>query len=455
MNPTNPTPMDVCVIGVGYVGLVTAACLAHAGHSVIGVDDDREKIELLQGGKLPIYEPFLDELIVQGVGEGRLRFTESVAEGVRPSTVVFICVGTPPLENGEADLSGIEDVVRRIAEVTQGRKVIVEKSTVPVQTGVWIEKTLNPYGRGAGGRFVVASNPEFLREGSGVEDFLHPDRIVIGVEHHEEEQVLRALYDPIIRGTFHCPVHQTCSPRREVPFLVTDIASAELIKHASNSFLAMKISYINLIADLCERVGADVVKVAEGMGLDRRIGRAFLDAGIGFGGFCLPKDVQAFVRIGEKHGVDLRLLKEVERINEERVDVVIRKLRDHLSVLRGKVIAVLGLSFKPNTDDIRFAPALEIIWRLRTEGACVRVYDPRAMVKARSVLEGVELCRDSYEAVDGADALVVATDWEEFKRLDLPQVKRRMRQAVIIDGRNIFDPGLMEALGFDYVGMGR
>jgi len=447
--------MDVCVIGVGYVGLVTAACLAHAGHSVIGVDDDREKIELLQGGKLPIYEPFLNELIAQGVGEGRLRFTESVAEGVRPSTVVFICVGTPPLENGEADLSAIEDVVRRIAEVTEGRKVIVEKSTVPVQTGVWIEKTLNPFGRGAGGRFVVASNPEFLREGSGVEDFLHPDRIVIGVEHHEEEQVLRALYDPIIRGTFPCPVHQPCSPRREVPFLVTDIASAELIKHASNSFLAVKISYINLIADLCERVGADVEKVAEGMGLDRRIGRAFLDAGIGFGGFCLPKDVQAFVRIGEKHGVDLRLLKEVERINEERVDVVIRKLRDHLSVLRGKVIAVLGLSFKPNTDDIRFAPALEIIRRLLIEEAKVKTYDPKAMPRVRKILGSVAFCADPYEALDGADAAVIATEWEEFRSLDLRRVKERMRQPVIIDGRNILDPRVMESLGIEYSSMGR
>ncbi|MFQ5656169.1 MAG: UDP-glucose dehydrogenase family protein [Candidatus Methylomirabilales bacterium] len=443
--------MEVCVVGVGYVGLVTAACFAHMGNTVIGVDDDHEKVKLLQRGEIPIYEPFLDEMVERAVSEGRLRFTENLEEVVRSCQVVFICVGTPPLENGEADLSSVEGVVRRIAEVSDGDILIVEKSTVPVQTGFWVEKTLRLYGRG---EFHVASNPEFLREGTAVENFLHPDRIVVGVASQEAEQRLRSLYDPVIKRTFQCPVHTTCSDRREIPFLVTDMASAELIKHASNSFLAMKVSYINLIADLCEKVGADVLRVAEGMGLDPRIGRPFLNAGIGFGGFCLPKDLQAFVRIGEKLGCDLSLLKEVERINEERIGVIIRKLQDHLWIIRGKTIAVLGLSFKPNTDDIRFAPSVEIIERLLREGAKVKAYDPKAMPKAKRVLESVEFCADPYEALDGADASMIVTEWDEFKRLDLLQVKQRMRRPLIIDGRNILDRGMVESFGIEYSGIG-
>ena len=446
--------MEICVIGVGYVGLVTAACFAHTGNTVIGVDDDPEKIALLQQGRIPIFEPFLDQMVAREMREGRLRFTQHLAEGVRSCRVAFICVGTPPLENGEADLSSVENVVQRIAEVEKGPRLIVEKSTVPVQTGLWIEKMLQLYGRGETGRFAVASNPEFLREGSAVEDFLHPDRIVIGVETPEAEELLRMLYDPVIRRAFRCPVHQTC-PGGEVPFLVTDVSSAELIKHASNSFLAMKISYINLIADLCERVGADVLKVAEGMGLDRRIGRAFLDAGIGFGGFCLPKDLQAFVRIGEKHGCDLSLLREVERINTERIDITLKKLQNRLGSLQGRTIAVLGLAFKPNTDDIRFAPSLELIQRLLKEQATVKVYDPKAMPKAQRIVTSVEFCADAYEAADGADAAVIVTEWEEFRRLDLLRVKRQMRRPLIIDGRNIFDRGELEAMGIEYSGMGR
>ena len=446
--------MKVCVIGVGYVGLVTAACFAYTGNTVVGVDDDREKITLLQEGEIPIFEPFLDQMIPQAVSEGRLRFTENLSDAVQACEVLFICVGTPPLEGGEADLSSVESVVRRIAEVAEGQKLIVEKSTVPVQTGYWIEKTLKLYGRGETDQFGVASNPEFLREGSAVEDFFHPDRIVVGVEKPEPAQVLRSLYDPIIQGVFQCPVHGTCPRGGQVPFFVTDIASAELIKHASNSFLAMKISYINLIADLCERVGADVVRVAEGMGLDRRIGRAFLDAGIGFGGFCFPKDLQAFVRIGEKHGCDLSLLKAVERINRERIDVVFKKVHDYLWIIRGKSITVLGLSFKPNTDDIRFAPAVELIHRLLSEGAKVKAYDPKAIPKARRILESVKFCGDPYEALDGADAAIVVTEWDEFKRLDLNRVKQRMRRPLIVDGRNIFDQEKMKSLGIEYSGMG-
>ena len=446
--------MEICVIGVGYVGLVTAACLAHTGNTVVGIDDDQEKIALLQQGRIPIYEPFLDQIVAREVREGRLRFAQHLAEGVGSYRVAFICVGTPPLENGEADLSSVEGVVRRLAETGEGPQLIVEKSTVPVQTGLWIGKLLELYGGGDTGRFEVASNPEFMREGSAVEDFLHPDRIVIGVERPEAAELLRALYDPVIRGTFRCPVHEAC-PRGEVPFLVTDITSAELIKHASNSFLATKISYINLIADLCERVGADVVKVAEGMGLDRRIGRAFLDAGIGFGGFCLPKDLQAFVRIGEKHGCDLSLLREVERINTERIDVALKKLQNRFASLRGKTVAVLGLAFKPNTDDIRFAPALELIQRLLKEQATVKVYDPRAMPRARRILKAVEFCKDPYETVEDADAAVIVTEWDEFRRLDLLRVKRQMRRPLIIDARNIFDRSQLESMGIEYSGMGR
>lgn len=447
--------MDVCVVGVGYVGLVTAACFAHTGNTVIGVDDDREKIKQLVQGEVPIYEPFLDQVIAQSLDNGRLKFTEKIEEGVQSSQIIFICVGTPPLEHGEADLSSVESVVRRIAEVAEGYKLIVEKSTVPVQTGFWIEKTLQLYGREGKAQFEVASNPEFLREGSALEDFLHPDRIVIGVEKSEAERLLRTLYDPVIRGTFSCPVHQTCPQRDDVPFLVTNMASAELIKHASNSFLAMKISFINLIAGVCEKVGADVLMVAEGVGLDPRIGRAFLNAGIGFGGFCLPKDLQAFVRIGEKHGCDLALLKEVERINEDQINVFIEKLRDRLWIIRGKTIAVLGLSFKPNTDDIRFAPALEIIAKLVKEGARIKVYDPKAMAKAQKVIAAVEFCNDPYDALDGADAATIVTEWDEFKGLDLSRVRQQMRRPLIVDGRNIFDPEMMNSLGIEYCGIGR
>ncbi len=447
--------MNVCVVGVGYVGLVTAACLAHTGNTVIGVDDDREKIKLLAQGEIPIYEPFLDQVIAQAVAEGRLTFTENVEEGVQSSQIIFICVGTPPLAHGEADLSSVENVARRIAEVAEGYKLIVEKSTVPVQTGLWIEKTLHLYGRREKAEFDVASNPEFLREGSALEDFLHPDRIVIGVEKPEPERLLRSLYDPVIRGTFSCPVHHNCPRRAAVPFLVTNMASAELIKHASNSFLAMKISFINLIAGMCEKVGADVLRVAEGMGLDPRIGRPFLNAGIGFGGFCLPKDLQAFVQIGKKHGCDLNLLREVERINEGRIDVFIEKLRDRLWIIRGKIIAVLGLSFKPNTDDIRFSPALEIIARLVKEGATIRAYDPKAMPKAQKLVSSIEFCDDPYTALDGADAAAIVTEWDEFKQLDLPRVKRHMRRPLIVDGRNIFDPEIVSSAGIEYSGMGR
>jgi len=447
--------MQICVVGTGYVGLVTGTCLAEIGHHVIGVDDDRRKIDTLKAGGIPIYEPGLDELVARNRREGRLAFTAELKEGIEAATVVFICVGTPPLEDGDADLSAVEKVARRIGELSSSYKLVVEKSTVPVQTGMWIEKTLMVYGHREQIEFDVASNPEFLREGTAVSDFLHPDRIVVGVEHPRAERLLRELYEPIVNRTFTCPIHTNCREDGPVPFLVTDIRSAELIKHASNSFLATKISFINSVADLCELVGADVELVAEGMGLDRRIGRAFLNAGLGFGGFCFPKDLQAFVKIAEKCGHDFRLLREVDRINQARISQMIRKLRDQLWILKDKVIGVWGLSFKPDTDDVRYSPAIALIKQLLTEGAVVRAYDPKAMEKAREALPSLVCCQNPYEVASGADALVVATEWREFESLDLMQVKGMMQRPLILDGRNLFDREKMRSMGFEYLGVGR
>lgn len=435
------------------MGLVAGGCLAEIGHRVVCVDDDRRKIAILQQGGMPFYEPHLEALVERNRARGRLQFVDRVEEGIEKAVVVLICVGTPSLENGEADLSAVEDVARRIAEAATSYKLVVEKSTVPVQTGRWIERTLRIYGRW-GVEFDVASTPEFLREGSAVEDFLHPDRIVIGVGTPRSEKILKELYAPIVEGTFDCPIHRSCS-KRPVPFLVTNIESAELIKHASNSFLAMKISFINAVADLCEQVGADVKLVAEGMGLDRRIGRSFLDAGLGFGGYCFPKDLQAFVRIAEKLGYDFTLLKEVERINLGRAEVVLRKLKEVLWILKGKRIGLWGLAFKPNTDDVREAPAIRIVKLLQREGAEVRAYDPKAVENAKAELPGVVFCQDPYKAVEGAEALILATEWQEFKEVDFSRVKALMRRPLVLDGRNFFDREAMVGLGFEYLGMGR
>jgi len=447
--------MKICIVGTGYVGLVAGTCLAEIGHRVVCVDDDRQKIEVLQSGEMPIYEPGLEELVARNVGEGRLAFTADLKEGIEAATAVFICVGTPPLEDGDADLSAVEQVARRIGELSSSYKLVVEKSTVPVQTGMWIEKTLRVYGDGGQVEFDVASNPEFLREGSAVVDFLHPDRIVVGVGHPRAERLLREMYDPIIRRTFVCPVHSTCSATEPVPFVVTDIRSAELIKHASNAFLATKISFINGVADLCELVGADVELVAEGMGLDARIGRAFLKAGLGFGGFCFPKDLQAFVKIAEKCGHDFRLLREVDRINQARIPQAIKKLKDQLWILKEKVVGVLGLAFKPDTDDVRYSPAIALVKQLLGEGVSVRAYDPKAMEKARGEIPSAMFCRDPYEAVTGADAVVVATEWKEFESLDLTRMKTLMRRPLILDGRNLFNREKMKSMGFEYLGIGR
>ena len=429
--------MDLCIVGAGHVGLVTGACFADLGHAVLMVDVDRRRIAELQRGRVWFYEPGLEELVRRNLREGRLRFTTNLAQAVKQSLVIFICVGTPPKDGGAADLSFVEDVAHQVAKAMPGYRLIVEKSTVPVQTGRKITQTISN-ARRKNVPFDVASNPEFLREGSGIHDFLHPDRIVLGVESKRARQLLEKLY-----GAFAAPL------------VVTDISSAELIKHASNSFLAVKISYINSIAAVCDRVGADVVKVAEGMGLDPRIGRAFLDAGVGFGGFCLPKDIAAFIRIAEEIGYDFALLKAAERVNHEQPRAFVAGAKEALWVLSNKTIGVLGLAFKPNTDDLRYAPPLEVIRLLQAEGARITAYDPQAMPEARRMLTGVRFGADPYAAARGADALAVLTEWNEFQELNFTKLKSLMRQPVILDGRNVYDPERLRRLGFRYVGIGR
>jgi len=448
--------LEISVIGCGYVGLVTGACLAQIGHRVVCTDNDELKIATLQAGKLPIFEPHLDAVVERTHREGRLRFTGDLAECINAGEAIFICVGTPPMETGEADLSSIDRVARTIATVAQSSKLVVEKSTVPVQTGQQLMRALAVYGRNSGVNFRVASNPEFLREGTAVGDFLHPDRIVVGVEDASAEQQLREIYRPVLEGTFHCPVHAgKCPPGPPAQFLVTTINSAELIKHASNSFLALKISYANLIADLCERLGANVDEVTRAMSLDPRIGPHFLRPGLGFGGFCLPKDVQAFIHLGEKAGVDFGLLKEAERINKQRVDLFLEKLRHALWVLKEKQIGILGLAFKPDTDDIRFAPAIELIRRLLVEGAHIHAYDPQAMEKTRALFPDVRYGKNPYEVILEADALLIATEWREFRDLDWPRICTAMARPLLLDGRNLLDPAQMRKIGFEYHSVGR
>lgn len=445
--------MKIATIGAGYVGLTTAACLAQIGHHVFCSESDLEKLNQLQAGEMPFFEPHLKGVIQLVREAGRLRFG-STDNAVAWGDAIFICVGTPPLANGDADLSAIEAVARTIAKQASGYRLVIEKSTVPVQTGSQLRRHLSVYTTN-GLRYDVASNPEFLREGTSIEDFLHPDRVVIGVDSARAEQLMQEIYEPIIRQRFACPVHENCESRKEPKFLVTDTGSAELIKHASNSFLAMKISFINMVADLCEIVGADVTKVAQGVGLDPRIGPAFLNPGIGFGGFCFPKDLQAFIRIAEKSGCDFSLLKEVEKINQQRVQYFVEKIRKELWVVRGKKIALWGLAFKPNTDDVRFAPSLALISALLGEGAVVSAYDPQAMAKAKAVIPEIKYCANAYEAASGADAILIVTEWDEFRHVDWKRLLSLVEQPLVIDGRNVFSPQDISRQGFRYVSMGR
>lgn len=432
---------DICVVGSGYVGLVTGVCLAELGHRVVCVDSDRAKVRTLKSGKMPFHEPGLAPLLIKNMKARRLAFAHSIAEGVNPkgrrASVVFIAVGTPPRPDGSADLSAVEAVAAETARAMRDFTVIVDKSTVPVETGAWVDKTVRRVNK-KGIPFEVASNPEFLAEGSAVEDFLHPDRIVLGVSSPRAEKVLREVYAPL-----------------EAPVLVTDVKSAELIKHASNSFLATKISFINAVSRVCEAVGADVTMVARGMGLDKRIGPSFLRAGIGFGGFCFPKDLEAFYWISKQKGYDFALLKAVADINETQRAWVLRQVESELWNLPGKTVALLGLAFKPHTDDLRFAPSLDIVKALQHQGVKVSVHDPVAMGKAKALLKGVRFARDPYDCVRGADAAVLVTEWPEYKDLDLPRVARLMNNPVLLDGRNLYDPAATRKLGFVYRSVGR
>ena len=448
--------MKLSVIGCGYVGLVTGICLAEAGHEVVATDNDAKRIAALQSGRIPIYEPQLNELFEGLMRSGRLRFTGDCAEAVQAGDVVFICVGTPPLESGEADLSAIDNVARLIASEAHSPKLVIEKSTVPAQTGQKLKRALGVYARRTGVAFRVASNPEFLREGTAVLDFFHPDRIVVGVEDPESERELREIYRPILEGRFRCPVHQgQCPPAPEPEFLVTTIPSAELIKHASNSFLALKISYANVISDLCERLGGNVDEVTRAMGLDPRIGGKFLNAGLGFGGFCLPKDIQAFIKLADQVGVDFGLLKETERVNKERIDALMEKLKHSLWVIKEKQIGMLGLAFKPNTDDVRLSPPIEVARRLLAEGAIIRATDPEAISRARAILPNIRYDENAYETARGAEALLILTEWEQFQQLNWKRIRHDMARPLVLDARNMLRPAEMEALGFEYVSFGR
>jgi UDPglucose 6-dehydrogenase len=429
--------MKIAVIGTGYVGLTSGTCLAEIGNEVICVDIDERKIRELNGNIMPIFEPGLKELVVRNRKDGRLSFTTDLKKSIKDSEIVFICVGTPPRQNGEADLSYVENVARTIAEVMDSYKVIVEKSTVPVHTGEKVANSIKSYNRHKV-EFDVVSNPEFLREGSAVNDFMRPDRIVIGCESEKAKEIMQKLYSPL-----------------KAPIVFTDIKSAEIIKHASNSFLATKISFINAIANICELTGADVEKVAEGMGLDKRVGRSFLSAGIGYGGFCFPKDAEAFIKIADKIGYDFKLLRAVQEINNSQKNHFIKKIEKSLWVIKGKKIGVLGLAFKPNTDDMRFAPSIDIVNELQKEGAVIQAYDPESMEKSKSVLKDLVYCQNPYDAAKDADALLILTEWNEFKELDLKKVKSLMKHNLILDGRNIYNPDEMDKFGFTYISIGR
>jgi UDPglucose 6-dehydrogenase len=429
--------MRVTIIGTGYVGLVTGTCFAEMGNQVTCVDNDADKVKLLQGGGMPIYEPGLEELVRRNVAAGRLVFTSRTSEGVERSDVIFIAVPTPPLPDGSVDLSFIEKVAREIAAAMISYKIVVDKSTVPVKTGEKVAETIKRYCK-ARVDFDVVSNPEFLREGSAVQDFLHPDRVVVGVRTQRPVPAMRELYTPF-----------------RAPLIVTDINSAELIKHAANSFLALKISYINAISVICEATGANVTEVANGIGMDKRIGRDFLDASLGFGGSCFPKDLGAFIKIAEQLGYDFGLLKEVQKINASQLDRFLKKIADTLWVLKDKQIGVLGLAFKQNTDDVRMSPAIELCHRLQREGAVLRVHDPKAMEKAKAVLENVTFVPRMNDVAEGCDALVIGTEWEEFKQLDLEKARKVMSHPIVFDGRNLFDVQEMERRGFIYKSIGR
>ncbi|HOL63543.1 MAG TPA: UDP-glucose/GDP-mannose dehydrogenase family protein [Elusimicrobiales bacterium] len=435
--------VNIAVIGTGYVGLVSGACFSEMGHRVICVDNDENKIKMLKRNKMPIYEEGLEELVKKNVKAGRLFFTTSIKEamhydGIR-TEAVFIAVGTPPRDDGSADLSAVEKVTAEVAENMSDYTVIVEKSTVPVETCLWIEKTMRRYNK-KNIPFDVCSNPEFLKEGVAINDFLKPDRVVVGVSSERAEKLMRRIYKPLSK----------------YPLLVCDVKSAELIKHASNSFLSTKISFINAVANLCEKTGANVELVAKGMGLDKRIGPDFLKAGIGFGGFCFPKDLEAFYWLSKQKGYDFEMLKEVKKINEEQKMWVVKKVESELWNLNGKVVSILGLAFKPKTDDMRFAPSIDIINSLISKGTKIKAYDPVAMDNAKKIFGNkIYFAKNPYDCVKDSDCVCLVTEWDEFKKIDFKKVFKMVKHPVMIDGRNLYNPKEMRDMGFTYISVGR
>jgi UDPglucose 6-dehydrogenase len=449
--------MRIAVVGSGYVGLVAGACFADLGHDVILVDNDESKLAALRNGQVPIHERFLPELLTRHRGN-RLTFSDDLKEAVGISSVIFVAVGTPPTESGEADLSYVESVAREISGGVNDYKVVVEKSTVPVYTSEWVRKIILRSGTDPE-LFDVASNPEFLREGTAVTDFLFPDRIVIGCDSERSAAILREVYEPLTNGSYYQRSDAIPQPDRALippPIIVTSSKSAELIKHASNAFLAMKISFINAVASVCESVGANVNQVVHGIGTDTRIGRRFLNPGVGYGGSCFPKDVLAFRAVARESGYDFRLLDEVMRINEDQRQRFLRKVRSALWTLRGKNLGVLGLAFKGGTDDIRESPAVFIVQALMQEACKITAYDPAAMERVQEVIpSGLRFANSAYEAARGADALLILTEWEEFANLDLHRLRQELKYPIVIDGRNLYDPDVMAAQGFSYYSVGR
>ena len=432
--------MKIGVIGLGYVGLPSAVGFAELGFHVIGTDSNLTHLKKLKDGHSPLYEPGLQTLLTKHLESGLLEFKESIADVVNDTYIIFICVGTPQYNSGQTDLSYVKQAVTSIAKNLREYRIIVEKSTVPVNTADWIRETINNYSNSKID-FDVASNPEFLRESSAIDDFLNPDRIVLGVESEKAEKSLTELYN-----SFNCPI------------FITDLKTVEIIKHASNSFLAMRISFINMIADLCEVTGADVTKVSEGMGLDPRIGQDYLEAGIGYGGYCLPKDIRAFIHIGEELGVNFSLLNQVEYINNERLDRLIGKLKNQLGEIKNKQIGILGLSFKPGTDDIRMSPGINIVKKLNNMGAILKLHDPKAMENTRNELKNLTdltFCESAYDVSINSDSLIVLTGWSEYKNLDLNRLGSRMAKRIMIDGRNLFEPNKVRDSGFIYHSVGR
>ena len=432
--------MNICVIGTGYVGLVTGACLAEFGMNLICVDNDIQKIDLLKQGKITIYEPGLDNLVAKGTREGRLRFSSSIEEGVKSSLVILIAVGTPPNEDGSADLRFVEEVGKEIARWMDGYKVVVMKSTVPVGTARWLKELIQKH-QPQPAPFDIVSNPEFLREGSAIEDFMRPDRVIIGAESEQAAAIMKDIYSALYLI--------------ETPFILASLESAEMIKYATNGFLATKVTFINEIANLCEKVGADVHHVAKAMGLDGRIGKKFLHPGPGYGGSCFPKDTRALSKIAREKGYTFRVLDSVIQANEDQKKRMVVKIEEMVGDLRGKKIGILGLSFKPNTNDIRESSSIAIIQGLLEMEAKVKTFDPAAMEEAKAVLPEVEYGKDAYDVASGADALVLATEWNQFRRLDLLRIKALLKEPIFIDLRNVYDPAHMKRLGFRYCGVGR